>query len=285
MSLYIFQTLNGLGMGMIYFLIAVGLSIIFGMMNFVNFAHGAFYITGAYLCFQFTRWTDNFWFGLFAGPIAVAGTAYLLEQMFFRHLYRKPHITQILVMLGVALIIQEIIVIVWGPIGSSVTPPQALRGFIELGQFSYPAYRLFVVIFSSTLALFLWLLLERTKYGAVLRAGTESSETVSLLGLNVARVFSFAFVLGAYLAGIGGALAAPIRGVEPFAGDDALGIGFAVVVIGGMGSFAGALVGGLMIGVTQSVMSSIWPEGANIMIYFVMAAIILIFPRGLVGRV
>ncbi len=284
MTLYLAQICNGIGIGMIYFLIAVGLSIIFGIMNFVNFAHGAFYLLGAYLCYTIVEATGNFWIALAVAPLLVGMGGWMGERSFLHRLYRAPHMFQILLTLGLALVIQEIVVIVWGPIGQHVSTPALLRGVLILGSFAYPKYRLFVIGFSAALALALWLLLERTTYGAILRAGTESTEMVSLLGIDVFRVFSFTFALGAFLAGLAGVLAAPIRGVEPFMGPEALVIGFVVVVIGGMGSFSGALAGGLLIGIVQSVMSSLWSEGANLMIYVAMALVILLRPRGLLGR-
>ncbi|MGH7071230.1 MAG: branched-chain amino acid ABC transporter permease [Acetobacteraceae bacterium] len=274
-----------MGIGMIYFLRAVGLSIIFGIMNFVNFAHGAFYLLGAYLCYAIAGATGNFWVALALAPLLVGCGGWLGERYFLNRLYRAPHMFQILVTLGLALAIQETVVIIWGPIGKHIATPELFRGVVFLGNFAYPKYRLFVIGFSALLALALWLLLERTTFGAILRAGTESTEMVSLLGIDVFRIFSLTFALGAWLAGLAGVLASPIRGAEPFMGPDALAIAFVVVVIGGMGSFTGALAGGLLIGVVQSVMSSLWSEGANLMIYVAMALVILLLPRGLLGRV
>lgn len=284
MSLYLIQICNGIGIGMIYFLLAVGLSIIFGIMGFVNFAHGAFYLLGAYLCYAVAVATGNFWLALVIAPVLVGAGGWLGERYLLHHLYRAPHMYQILVTLGVALVIQEIVVMIWSPVGKNIATPELLQGVLVYGSFAYPKYRLFVIAFSALLACALWLLLERTTYGAILRAGTESTEMVSLLGIDVFRIFSLTFALGAFLAGLAGVLAAPIHGAEPFMGPDALAVAFVVVVIGGMGSFSGALVGGLLIGIVQSVMSSLWSEGANLMIYVAMALVILLLPRGLLGR-
>ena len=285
MNLYLIQIFNGIGIGMIYFLIAVGLSLIFGIMNFVNFAHGAFYLLGAYVCYAIAAATGSFWFALLLGPLVVAGAGWVTERYVLSRLYRVPHMYQILVTLGFALVIQEVVVLIWDPIGKHIATPEFFRGVVIFGSFAYPKYRLFVIAFSALLALALWLLLERTTYGAILRAGTESTEMVSLLGIDIFHVFSLTFALGAGLAGLAGVLAAPIRGAEPFMGPDALAIAFVVVVIGGLGSFSGALAGGLLVGIVQSVMSSVWSEGANIMIYVAMALVILLRPRGLFGRV
>lgn len=284
LSLYLLQIVNGLGLGMIYFLIAVGLTIIFGLLNFVNFAHGAFFLLGSYLCYTAVSLTGNFWLALLVAPLVVAALAWVVERLLIQRIYHLPHTFQILVTLGIALIIQEASVIIWGPVGKSVAVPEALRGVVVIGNFVYPHYRIFLIAFSAVIAVALWLLLERTRFGALVRAGSESTETVSLLGTNIFRLFSMTFALGVGLAGVAGVLFAPLRGAQPFVGPEILGVAFVVVVIGGMGSFGGALVGGLLVGVVQSVMTTLWPQGASLMIYGAMAAVILIRPYGLFGR-
>jgi len=284
LELYMFQILNGLGLWMIYFLIAVGLTIIFGLLNFVNFAHGAFFLLGANLCYTAVSLTGNFWLSLLIAPLLVAALAWVIERVLIQRIYNLPHMFQILVTLGIALIIQEASVMIWGPVGKSVAVPPLLRGVVEIGDFVYPYYRLFLIAFSALGGFALWLLLERTRFGALVRAGSESTETVSLLGTNIFRLFSMTFALGAGLAGIAGVLFAPLRGAQPFVGPEILGVAFVVVVIGGMGSFSGALVGGLLVGVVQSLMTTIWPQGASLMIYGAMAVVILLRPYGLFGR-
>lgn len=284
MSLYLFQALNGIGLGMIYFLISVGLTIIFGLLNFVNFAHGAYYLLGSYLCFTLVSLTGNFWLALIVAPVAVAMLAWVTEKTLIRRAYHLPHTFHILITLGIALIIQELSIAVWGPIGKTVAVPDVLSGVFRMGDFFYPKYRLFVILFTAVIALGLWLLLERTRFGALVRAGSEDAETVSLLGTHIHRLFALTFALGVGLAGLAGVLAAPIRGVHPFIGPEVLGLAFVVVVIGGMGSFSGALVGGLLVGLVQSMMTTIWPQGASLMIYGAMAVVILLRPYGLFGR-
>ena len=284
MNVYLLQIVNGIGVGMLYFLLAVGLSIVFGLLRFVNFAHGAFYLLGAYLCYQALQWSANFWVALAVVPLVVGAFAWIVEKLVLRHVYAQQHEFHILATVGLALVLQECAILAWGPLGDNVPPPDALNGVVVWGGFIYPKYRLFVIGFTAVLAALLWWLLDGTRLGSTVRAGSESSEMVSLLGINVFRVFSFAFALGAGTAALAGVLAAPVRGVEPFMGIEALGIAFVVVVIGGMGSFAGALVGGLVIGIVQSLMSTIWPEGARLMIYVAMAAVLLMRPHGLLGR-
>lgn len=284
MNVYLLQVVNGIGVGMLYFLLAVGLSIIFGLLRFVNFAHGAFYLLGAYFCFQAMRWGLNFWLALLIVPLIVGTCAWLIEKLLLRHVYAQAHEFHILITVGLALVVQEAVIVVWGPLGDSVTAPDILQGVVMWGDFIYPKYRLFVIAFTSVFACVLWWVLEGTRLGSAVRAGSESTEMVSLLGINVFRIFSLVFALGAATAALAGVLAAPIRGVEPFMGIEALGIAFVIVVVGGMGSFSGALVGGLLIGIVQSVMSTLWPEGARLMIYVAMAAVLLLRPHGLMGR-
>jgi branched-chain amino acid transport system permease protein len=282
--IYLFQLVNGIGLGMLYFLLAVGLSIIFGLLHFVNFAHGAFYLLGAYLVYDMTERGLNFWAALLVAPIIVAGLAALTESVLLRRIYHLPHTFHILVTVGLALMVQELVIILWGPVGGNVSTPGALSGVLILGDFIYPQYRLFVIGLTLVLAIGLWWLLEGTRLGAVVRAGSESIDMVSLLGIDIVRVNTAVFALGAGLAGLAGALAAPIRGVEPFMGVEALGIAFVVVVIGGMGSYTGALIAGLLVGIVQSIMTTLWPEGARLMIYLGMGLVILTMPRGLLGR-
>ena len=284
MNVYLLQVVNGIGIGMLYFLLAVGLSIIFGLLRFVNFAHGAFYLLGAYGCYQALQWGLGFWASLVLVPLVVAAFAWGVESLLLRHVYASAHEFHILVTVGLALVVQEAVIVLWGPLPNNVAVPSLLEGVVMWGSFIYPIYRLFVIAFTAVFALLLYGLLERTRLGSAVRAGSESTEMVSLLGIPVFAVFSAVFALGAGTAALAGVLAAPIRGAEPFMGVEALGVAFVVVVIGGLGSFGGALVGGLLIGIVQSLMSTIWPQGASLMIYVAMAAVLLLRPNGLLGR-
>lgn len=284
MNVYLLQVVNGIGIGMLYFLLAVGLSIVFGLLRFVNFAHGAFYLLGAYFCFQAIKWGLNFWLALLIVPLIIGAAGWAIERIVLRPVYDKAHEFHILITVGLALVIQESVILVWGPLGENVPPPDILQGIVMWGDFVYPKYRLFVIAFTAVFALLLWWLLEGTRLGSAVRAGSESTEMVSLLGINVMRVFGLTFGLGAATAALAGVLAAPIRGAEPFMGLEAIAIAFVIVVVGGMGSFSGALVGGLLIGIVQSVMSTLWPEGARLMIYVAMGAVLLLRPHGLLGR-
>ena len=282
--LYLFQILNGLGLGMIYFLISAGLTIIFGLLNFVNFAHGAFFMLGGYFCYSLVEATGNFWIALIVGPPVVSLMAWLAEKLLIHRIYHLPHTFHILVTVGIALILQELSIMIWGTVGKNIPVPAGLQGVVIMGSFAYPTYRLFLIAFTVVIGFALWYMLERTRFGGLVRAGSENAEMVALLGTNIHRLFGWTFALGVGLAGLAGILAAPIRGVHPFMGPEVLGIAFVVVVIGGMGSFVGALMGGLLVGLVQSLMSTIWPEGASLMIYGAMATVILLRPHGLFGR-
>lgn len=196
MSIYLLQVINGIGIGMLYFLLAVGLSIVFGLLRFVNFAHGAFYLLGAYFCYQMTRWGLSFWLSLLVVPLVVGAVGWATEKLVLRHVYDKPHEFHILVTVGLALVVQELVIVQWGPLGVKTCPvPDLLQGVVMWGNFVYPKYRLFVIGFTAVLAVGLWYLLEGTRLGSAVRAGSESTEMVSLLGVNVFRIFSLVFAL------------------------------------------------------------------------------------------
>lgn len=284
MNIYVFQALNGLGVGMIYFLLSVGLSIIFGLLGFVNFAHGALFLVGAYTAMITTAQTGSFMLGLLASFAAVALLGVLAERWMLRKTYKMSHESQILVTVGLTFIITETIVLIFGPEPQQVAMPELLSGVLMLGAYPIPKYRVFIFVTCAIIGLALWLLFERTLFGARVRAGNESAEMLSLLGTRVSRVYALTFALGTGLAGLAGGLAAPLRGADPSMGLEAIVIAFVVVVLGGIGSFSGPLVGGLIIGVTQSMMSAVWPEGARLAIFIVMAVILLVMPKGLFGR-
>lgn len=284
MNAYVFPVLNGLGLGMIYFLMAVGLSILFGLLNFVNFAHGAFFLIGAYVCYQAAALTGSFWVALLLAPLAVAALGWALNKFLLNRVISMSHSAHILITFGIMLVLQELVISLWGPLPRNVRTPEALQSVVMVGDFVYPRYRLFVLGLSAAVAVVLYVLIERTKFGALLRAASEDSGVVQLLGVNVRMLYTVGFALGGWLAGLGGAMAAPLRGVDPAMGMEALSIAFAVVIVGGLGSFSGALAGGLFIGLVQSVMSMLWPEGARLMIYAAVAVLLILRPNGLFGR-
>jgi len=277
------QVFNGLVVGMLYALIGIGLTLILGLLDIPNFAHGALYALGAYLLVQILGMTGSFWLGLLIAPIVVFLLSMILERLMIRPLYPVGTNYVLLFTFAVSVIVQELIIILWGPVGFSVLPPTMLAGSVELGLFSYPRYHLFVMFVSVAVIFALWLLLERTRYGAIMRAGIENKTMVSALGIDVYRLFTVGFGLGAYLAALAGVLIAPIRGLTPYMGVDILPFAFVIVALGGLGNIIGAIAAGLIIGVTQTLTTQFWPQGSTITIFAVMALILLTRPQGLFG--
>ena len=283
MALFLGQVLNGVVTGMLYALMGVGLSLILGVLNLPNFAHGTLYAVGAYLLFATARWTGSFWLGLLLAPLGVALLGAIIEYGGMRRLYAAGHDYQLLLTFGLALILEQAIILVWGPIGMSLLPPPALGGAVDLGIAFYPRYRLFAMATAAVLVLAVWLFLERTRLGAIVRAGIEDKDMVAVLGIDVKRVFTFAFAVGAWLAGVAGALMVPVRGLTPTMGADILGIAFVVVALGGLGNLPGAMLAGVVIGLAQSLVSLVWPVASIVVIFAVMAVVLLIMPQGLFG--
>jgi len=277
------QILNGVATGMLYALMGLGLSLITGILNIPNFAHGALFAVGAYFLVSFVGVFQNFWVALIVAPLGVAFLGLVIEYAGIRRLYAAGHDYQLLFTFGLALILSESIILVWGPVGSSYLPPALLRGGVDLGFTFYPKYRLFVMAMAGLLVLATWLFLEKTRYGAIMRAGIENKEMVSLLGIDIHWLFTAAFALGAYLAGIAGALMAPIRGLSPTMGVDMLGIAFVVVALGGLGNLLGAIVAGVLIGIAQALVAAYWIEASTVVIFAVMAVVLLVRPQGLFG--
>jgi branched-chain amino acid transport system permease protein len=287
MALILVQLLNGISLGMIYVLMAVGLTIVFGMLNIINFAHGAVYALGAYMAFTFAsllgQWIGSFWVAMILGPLVTALVGVVFEVTLLRRMQDAEHEYQILLTFGVALILQEVIIMIWGAIGKSLPMPRELSGLMDFGIFTFPDYRIFLIGFIGLVCLVIWLLIEKTSYGSIIRAGTENRNMVNCLGIDIYRVFTVVFALGVGLAGLAGALTLPMRGAQPLMGDTILTLCFVVVVIGGMGSFTGAILGGLLVGVVESMMALIWPPGTMLSIFAAMALVILVRPKGLLG--
>ncbi|MDA3788107.1 MAG: branched-chain amino acid ABC transporter permease [Desulfobacula sp.] len=282
-DLIIAQAFNGLVLGMIYVLLAMGLTIVWGMMDIINFSHGLFYTLGAYLSYTVVSITGNFWLCLIVVPILTALIGMILEKTLLRHLYGENILYQILMTYGIALAGRELIIMIYDPIGKRFDVPDLLVGVISVAGIYFPIYRVFVFVLAVVVTFGMWLFIEKTKFGSIIRAGTENIEMVNCLGINISRVFVLTFGLAMAIAGLSGVLAAPMRGIEPVMGDLVLGICFATVVIGGMGSFLGAILGGLVVGLSQSLITLFFPSASIIIIFIVMALIILIKPRGLMG--
>jgi branched-chain amino acid transport system permease protein len=278
------QLINGVVTGMLYALVGVGLTLILGVLNIPNFAHGVLFAFGAYFFLAATQAFGGFWLGLILAPFGVALLGGAIEYLGVRRLYTAHHDYQLLFLFAIALILQETIVLIWGPVGTTIQPPSYLAGGVDLGITRYPLYRLVVMGLTTAIVVALWLLLTRTNIGAIVRAGIESREMVEVLGIDVQKVFLFTFALGSWLAGIAGAIATPITGLTPSMGFDILPVTFVVVVIAGLGSIMGAIGAGILIGIAQS-LTTIWvPEAANVVIYLLMGLTIMLRPQGLFGK-
>ncbi len=284
-QLIFMQLFNGLILGGIYVILALGLTIIFGNLGMINFAHGAFYMLGAYAAYTMVTYIfPNFWIALVFAPIITAIFGMAVEFFFFRRLYRFPPLYILLFTFGLMLVLQDLIRILYGSIGVPFDTPAGLMGAVNLGLMYYPKYRLFLMIIIAACSLGVWIFLSRTRLGAIIRAGTDNSQMVNALGINISRVKSLVFGLGIGLAALAGVLAAPTQNVNPLMGMDFLVECFVVVVIGGMGSIIGSIIGGLIVGEIIAVGILAWPPMAHTLIYFFMASFLLIRPRGLFGR-
>jgi branched-chain amino acid transport system permease protein len=278
------QILNGLVIGMLYALAAVGLTLILGVLNIPNFAHGVLYAFGAYIAYTIVHVSGSFYLAVLAAPFLVVLIGFVLEHFGVRKLYQAHHDYQLLFLFAVALVLQELIIIIWGPVGFSVLPPPSLAGAVNLGVTIFPKYRLMLVVFSALVILSLYLFLTRTSLGAIIRAGIENREMVTALGIDINRVFFLTFGLGAYLAGLAGALATPVMGLTPSMGLDILPICFVVVVVAGLGSIPGAIVAGILVGLAQGIATIWWPQATNVAIYIMMGLTIILRPQGLFGQ-
>ncbi len=282
-SLFAGAILNGLVTGMLYALMGVGLSLILGLLNIPNFAHGVLYAIGAYVMVSTVK-TFGFLAGALAALVAVAVLGAGIEALGVRRLSRVHPDYILLLTFGLSLILTEAIILVWGPVGVTSQPPSLLAGGVDLGVTVYPKYRLAVMIVTAALVAACYLFVTRTRYGAILRAGIEDKDMAAALGINIRLTFTLTFAAGAGLAALGGALMAPVRGLQPTMGLDILPFAFVVVVLGGLGSLPGAILAGLLVGVVQSLMTAIWPPGADASVFALMTLGIIARPQGLLGH-
>ncbi len=275
---------NGLVLGSYLVLLSLGLSIIFGMLGVVNFAQGALYMLGAYAGYTFLSIGCNFWLALVFAPLVVAFLASLAERFLIRSIYKEPGIYILLLTFGLMLVFEEAIRLVYGDLGKPISIPDALSGAVNLGFMYYPTYRLFIIVAMIICVVGTWFFLIRTKLGAIIRAGTDDSEMLDALGVNISKIYTGVFAFGAALAGLAGILAGPIQEVTPLMGNEILVEIFVVVVVGGLGSIIGSIIAGLLIGEVITLGVLFWPTAAMTLIYILMAIILLIRPRGLFGR-
>ena len=279
------QLFNGLMLGSFCVLLSLGLSIIFGMLGVVNFAHGALYMLGAYTAYTVCYvCSQNFWLALVISPLAVGVIGMVAERTLIRRLYAVPHFYNLLLTFGLMLFLEEGVRLIFTPIGKPFDTPRALAGSVDLGFMFFPKYRIFIILVTAVCALAIWLFLARTKIGSVIRAGTDDSEMVAALGIDISKIFTLVFGIGAALAGLAGVLAAPVQNVTPEMGGSILTETFVVVIIGGMGSILGSILGGLIIGELIVLGVVFWPPIANTLVFVFMAVILLVRPRGFFGR-
>ena len=285
LSYILLQTFNGLVTGSFYALLSLGLAVIFGMLRVVNFAHGAFYMLGAFGAYILLQEVGiGFWLALIVAPVTVGLFGMALERLLIQRLYRLDPLYNFLVTFGLTLIVQDAARLRYGVQGQPYGTPDPLKGATNLGVFVYPTYRLFTIVFALVICGLVWYVLTRTRIGMIVRAATEKPDLTRALGINVDRWVTPVFGFGVALAALAGVLAAPMRNVSPLMGADIIIVVFAVVVIGGLGSIFGAVLAGFLIGVVTTLGAVFYPSLANTLVFILMAVVVLWRPAGLFGN-
>jgi branched-chain amino acid transport system permease protein len=282
-SLNLVQVLNGLTLAALLFIVASGFTLIFGLLRIVNLAHGALYLFGGYIGYSVTLATGNFVLGLLASMLFVAFLGLIIDQGLLRFV-RGFVLREVLLTLGVAFVLNDIALVIWGGDTFSVQVPAALRGAVRFAGIFYPTYRLFVLGLGIVVFIALWVLLNRTRLGALIRAGVDDAEMVEAMGINIRRVFLATSMLGASLAGLGGTIGGAFLTLYPTADSEILVFSLAIVIIGGSGSLVGAAIGALLVGMLNTIGQVMFPELAYFVIFGPMAAILAFRPLGLFGR-
>jgi len=278
------QLLIGLINGSFYALLSLGLAVIFGLLNIINFAHGAQYMMGAFCAwFLLHKLGLNYWWALVIAPVAVGATGMVIERLMLSRLYKLDHIYGLLLTFGLALIIQGLFRHEFGSTGLPYAMPKALEGGQNLGFMFLPNYRAWVIVASITICLGTWLMIEKTKLGSYLRAATENPQLTQAFGVNVPRMVTLTYGFGVGLAALAGVMAAPIYSVNPLMGEHLIIVVFAVVVIGGMGSIMGSIITGFVLGLVEGFTKVFYPEASNTVIFIIMAIVLMIRPAGLFG--
>ena len=279
------QLLLGLINGSFYALLSLGLAVIFGMLNIINFTHGAQYMMGAFIAFLLLRHVGiGYWLALVIVPIVVGATGVVIERLFLKRIQKLDHLYGLILTFGLALIIEGLFRNYYGSSGQPYGVPESLQGGRNLGFMFLPNYRAWVIAFSLMVCLCTWFLIERTRLGSYLRAATENPALVRAFGINVPRMVTLTYGFGVGLAGLAGVMAAPIYNVSPQMGSDIIIVVFAVVVIGGMGSIMGAIVTGFTLGIVEGLTKVFFPEASNTVIFVIMIIVLLVRPAGLFGR-
>jgi branched-chain amino acid transport system permease protein len=279
------QLMVGLINGSFYALLSLGLAVIFGMLNIVNFSHGAFYMVGAFVAYFLLQAGINYWGALVLAPILVGLIGAVVERAFLKRIAGLDHLYGLLLTFGLALVIQGVFQNQFGSSGKPYPAPSELRGPINLGFMYLPMYRGWVIVFSAVVCFAVWFLIEKTKLGAYLRAATENPTLVRAFGINVPLMITATYGFGVGLAALAGVLAAPINQVRPGMGADIIAVVFAVVVIGGMGSIMGSILTGFALGIVEGLTKVFYPEASNTVVFVIMAIVLIVRPSGLFGRV
>ena len=281
-AFHVVQVLNGLQLSALLFLLSIGLSVVFGLMNFINLAHGTLYMLGAYLALSVVSVFDSFWAALVIAPIGVALIGAVLYALLLRHMQRADPMKQVLVTFGLIFVGFDAVRIIWGRLPQTIHPPDLLSGSVEIFGQIYPSYRLFIIGLGVAVLVALHYGLERTRLGAIVRAGVDDRTMVAALGINVERAFFVVFCLGCFLAGLAGVIAAPVFSIFPGMDMSVLILALIVVVLGGPGSLKGAALGSLLVGMVDTYGIVIMPQFARVTIYALMAVVLLFKPAGLV---
>jgi len=285
-TFFLLQIFAGLVSGSFYALLSLGLAVIFGMLRVVNFAHGSFYMLGAFAAYIMLQQLGlNFWLGLVIAPLLVACLGMLLERLLIRRLYALDPLYNFLLTFGIAIILQDAVRLRFGVQGQPYLPPAELQGVVSIGLNAFPIYRLFVIVFSLIVCAGVWFVIERTRVGMVVRAATEKGDLTRALGIDVDRWITPVFGFGVGLAALGGVLAAPMYNVSPLMGADLIIVIFAVVVIGGLGSILGSVITGLAVGVIAALGAVFFPQLKDTLVFVLMAVVLLVRPAGLLGVV
>jgi branched-chain amino acid transport system permease protein len=278
------QLVAGISLGSIYVLVGVGLSLIFGLLTIVNFAHGALFMVGAYVGTYVFLKTGNFWLCLVAVPLATGCIGLVAERLLIRPLYGRGIDYPLLLTFGLAYVLMDVVRMLFGVQGERFDTPEALQGAVDIGVGMFPLYRLVLIGFTAAVMLALWLFIEKTRFGLIIRAGARDAQVLRVLGIDVSRVWLAIFGMGSALAGLAGLLAAPMRGVSPEMGIPVLVEAFVITVVGGMGSLGGAIAAGLLLGVVVSLTTLFQPEMAELSMFALMALTLIVKPQGLFGR-
>ncbi len=284
METLLINMLNGLSYGMLLFIISMGLTIIFGVMGVLNFAHGSFYMLGAYLCLALLPHLHSFWLALLVAPLLVGILGVVVEITLLRPLYGRDISYQLLLTFGLLLILDDGVKLIWGAGYHSVDPPALFNCSTHILGCTYPVYSIFIAVAGPFIALLFWYFFNRTTWGKMIRAAAMDREMAAAIGIRVPTLFTLVFFLGTFLAGMAGVLAAPLRAIGPAMGDNIIIAAFIVVVVGGLGSFPGAFVGAMILGMVEALGIQFVPQLQMALPFVLLAAILLLRPKGLFGE-